>query len=53
MKRITSFLLVVTMMLASVLAMIPASAVTAGPYNYTAGSIKSINVSTTKSLENG
>ena len=53
MKRLLSFLLVILMMLSSILAMIPAGAVAAGPYNYTVGSIESITIENTKKLDQG
>ena len=52
MKRFFGLAVVLILLYATLLTAIPASAATAGPYNY-GGCIKSINVSTTKKLENG
>ena len=53
MKKYFSLAVVFVLLYATLLTAIPASAVTAGPYNYTQGSIKSINVSTTNELADG
>ena len=51
MKKYLSLAVVLILLYATLLTAIPASAVTAGPYNYTKGSINSISVGTTKKLD--
>lgn len=50
MKKFFGIGVAVSLLCATALATIPASAVTAGPYNYEAGCIQSVTVSTTKEL---
>ena len=51
MKKYLSLAVALILLYATLLMAIPTSAVTAGPYNYTKGTIKTINVGTTKKLD--
>ena len=53
MKRFFGLGVVLVLLYAILLTAIPASAVTAGPYNYEKGVIQNISVSTNKSLGGG
>lgn len=51
MKRFFGLAVILVLLYATLLTAIPASAVTAGPYDYEKGCIKTITVNTTKNLE--